>query len=218
MTTRPDLRLQGGAGESPSLAPPHLPAELNVAHARLPDAYSSAKQALANCASVDECKDWGDKAEALASYARMSNDDVLRKFADRIQARAVRRCGELLKGYQAPGTRTDKPSRGTPTRLTQHQAATTAGLSKDQEVTASRVAKVPEEEFEEVVESDDPPTVTKLAKLGTKSRPYTANITAQSDEDAKFLKRLRSTWIRASNEVRQQFWDEMSGWNSNQGS
>ena len=29
----------------------------------------------------------------------MSDDDTLRKFADRIQARAIRRCGQLLKAF-----------------------------------------------------------------------------------------------------------------------
>lgn len=43
------------------------------------------------------------EAEALASYARMSDDDSLRQMADRIQARAVRRCGELLKQFDGKG-------------------------------------------------------------------------------------------------------------------
>ena len=33
----------------------------------------------------------------MASYARQAKDESLRKQADRIQARAIRRCGELLK-------------------------------------------------------------------------------------------------------------------------
>jgi hypothetical protein len=41
----------------------------------------------------------------------------------RIKARAIRRAGELLKTFQAPGTRTDKPSNGAGTRLTQREAA-----------------------------------------------------------------------------------------------
>ena len=64
---------------------------------RLPDIYVNAKSALSECARIDECKDWADKAAALASYARMANDDSLLKHARRIQARAVRRMGELLK-------------------------------------------------------------------------------------------------------------------------
>lgn len=74
-----------------------IPDGLNVGTARLPAVYESAKLALAECSRIDECKDWANKAEALASYARQADDDTLRKTADRIQARAIRRCGELLK-------------------------------------------------------------------------------------------------------------------------
>jgi hypothetical protein len=42
-----------------------------------------AKAALAVCARIDECKDWADKAEAMASYARQSGDIELRKMTDR---------------------------------------------------------------------------------------------------------------------------------------
>jgi hypothetical protein len=45
---------------------------------------------------VDECATWGRrKPTPLASYARQAEDDTLRKFADRIQARAIQRCGVL---------------------------------------------------------------------------------------------------------------------------
>ncbi len=93
----------------------------------------------------------------------MSDDDTLRKFADRIQARAIRRCGELLKTFNKGDGRPRKNGRGAPT-VSQRQAASKAGLSKRQEKTASRIAKIPAEKFEAAVESDDPPTVTTLAQ------------------------------------------------------
>lgn len=43
------------------------------------------------------------RLSALASYAKQADDDTLRKQADRIQARAVRRCGELLKQFDGKG-------------------------------------------------------------------------------------------------------------------
>jgi len=75
-----------------------LPANLpDVSRARLPATYEAAKSALSECSRIDECAEWANKAEALASYAKQANDDQMRKMADRIQARAIRRCGELLK-------------------------------------------------------------------------------------------------------------------------
>lgn len=144
-------------------------APIPSADARLPQAYEAAKTALANCASIDECKDWADKAEALASYAKQADDDTLRKHADRIQARAIRRCGELLKQFDTRG-RPAENSVAADTNLSQRDAAEQAGMSKRQQVTAVRVANVPAETFEQHVESEAPPTVTKLADMGRKPR------------------------------------------------
>lgn len=94
-----------------------------IAGARLPDTYVRAKDALAACSRIDECKDWADKAEALASYAKQAKDDVMQHTAVRIQARAIRRCGELLKKFQnqqAGLRRGDAPPTG---GMTQRKAA-----------------------------------------------------------------------------------------------
>ena len=110
----------------------------------LPAAYEHAIAALAKCESIDECKGWADKASALASYARQAEDDVLLSHVLRIRARALRRCGELLKTFQSPGGRPLKTSAATDTGFTQRQAAEQAGMSKRQEVTAKvRTGKMP---------------------------------------------------------------------------
>ena len=89
-------------------------------------------------------------------------------MAKRIQARAIRRSGELLKQIE-PGTKHNaKKQREGDHPSNRKQTARDAGLSKHQQVTATRVANVPDEEFTAMVESDNPPTVTKLAEIGTK--------------------------------------------------
>jgi hypothetical protein len=138
-----------------------------IRDAKLPGAYVKAKDALEKCEKLDECKDWADKAVALASYARQAEDDSLRKLSTRIQARAIRRCGEILKKIEAAKNQHDakaRAGRGAPT--SRRAAAKAAGLSKDQQVQAARVASIPKGKFEREVESDDPPTVTKLAEMG----------------------------------------------------
>lgn len=139
----------------------------SIVDARLPETYERAKAALAECSRIDECQKWANQAEALASYAKQAKDDGLRILADRIQARAIRRCGELLKTFDGKGNNQHSVLNGT----TQRIAAFEAGLSKRQQVTAVRVANVPAEEFEMAVESEKPPTVSALANLGKKSRP-----------------------------------------------
>lgn len=56
--------------------------------------------ALAECSKVDEAKEWSDRAAAIATYARQSEDNALLNLATKIKVRAVRRCGELLKEFQ----------------------------------------------------------------------------------------------------------------------
>lgn len=141
---------------------------VRTSDAPLPQMYEAARVALANCTEVDECQDWADKAAALASYARQADDDTLLNHARRIQGRAVRRAGELLKQFDARGDNKKMESAldGTSFPPTQRQVAESAGLSKKQQVTAVRVANVPAEEFEAAVESPKPPTVTSLAERG----------------------------------------------------
>ena len=136
--------------------------------ASLPAKYEAAKLALAECNRIDECKDWSDKAQALASYAKQADDREMEKTAQRIRARAIRRCGELLKQIEKgkggqpshKSTRRDAP-------LSRKDAAKEAGLSPDQAKQSIRVANVPEEDFEEQLESETPPTITNLAEQGT---------------------------------------------------
>lgn len=141
--------------------------------------YEAARQALAECSRVDECKGWSDKAAALAAYAKQAKDSTLHNLALRIQQRAQRRMGELLKlvprGDEA--TRFGQEGAHPPVRqegdrppVTRTQIATDAGLSEHQRKTALRIANVPEPAFEAAVESDKPPTVTEMVMRGTATR------------------------------------------------
>ena len=152
----------------PAALPDGLP---NIARARLPAVYEDAKTALTECSRIDECQDWADKAEALASYAKQAQDDELRRMADRIQARAIRRCGELLQAIKAAtGSHLPNVKKDGAVPLGRIQAAEDAGLSERQRKTAVRIARVPEPEFEAAIEREEPTTVTALAERGTQPR------------------------------------------------
>lgn len=146
------------------------PAKIDASAARLPASYENAKNALANCASIDECKDWADKAAALASYAKQAEDLELERMAARIRARAMRRAGELLQQFDGRGgdrTKSDGPVTSAPT---QKKMADDAGMSDRQRVTAVRIANIPEPDFVKQVDSPKPPTLTTLAQQGTQKR------------------------------------------------
>lgn len=145
-----------------------------IDEAKLPDSYQSAVRAMQSCASIDEVKEWSDKAAAIASYARMASDDELFKKATRIKARAIRRCGELLKAIESASNQYDAQKNAKEgAHPSRKQAAVDAGLSEHQHKQAIRVANVPDKDFEDLVESEDPPTVTALSDIGR--RPQEVN-------------------------------------------
>lgn len=144
---------------------------LDTAHAPLPVVYENAKTALYNCVNVDECINWADKALALASYARQSHDEELEKLAKRIRARAIRRCGELLKMFDGrPNNNPSGKEGGTQGRdappLGRYEAGKNAGLSLDQTKQAVNMANIPEALFESKVEEEKPLSTSQLAELG----------------------------------------------------
>lgn len=173
---------------SPLLDHDSLP---SIANAPLPATYEAAKRAVTQCAQLDECKMWANKAEALASYARQANDKELLHLCMRIQARAIDRCGELLHDIEPEkGGRPPKTQEGDHPSL-RDQAATAAGLSEHQRKTALRVNSVPREQFEQLIESDNPPTVTQLAELGTKHQePDTSHLEGCDPGDFERATRL----------------------------
>jgi hypothetical protein len=87
-----------------------VPQSVIEAPARIPALYQGAVAAIKECDRVDECKTWADKMEALASYARQAHDETLHNYAKRIQGRAVRRSGELLKEIEPSSGR--QPEKG----------------------------------------------------------------------------------------------------------
>lgn len=148
------------------------PATINPASAQLPATYQNAKNALSECVQIDECVTWADKAAALASYAKQANDDEMMKMATRIRDRAIRRAGELLKQIEPGHGKNQNITDAADSKvLTRKEVAQQAGMSERQQVTAIRVANVPQEDFDRQVESANPPTVTKLAEQGKKAAP-----------------------------------------------
>ena len=168
------------------------PTAEEIQQAKLPARYEAACTAIAECDRIDDLKDLADRQAALAAYARQAKDDSLLRLAQRIQARALRRAGELLKqipdsnrgrprnsgdarpnfGGWIPGHGAPQPSlEGWLPGTTRSAAAGAAGMTEHGKKTALRVASIAEADFEAAVESDTPPTVSALAMRGTVQRP-----------------------------------------------
>jgi hypothetical protein len=86
----------------------------------------------------------------MASYARQSGDREMRVMADRIQARALKRIGELIR--QIPkATKWDQKSPEQLSISPREQARIVAGLSGGQAKDALAIDSIPDGRFEEAV-------------------------------------------------------------------
>jgi hypothetical protein len=72
---------------------------------------------------------------------------------------------EIEKGKTGPKQQLKD---GADLQLTRTQAARDAELSERQQKTAMRLSNIPDDEFNEAVEGDNPPTVTVLAERATR--------------------------------------------------
>ena len=108
----------------------------HVSKAKLLERYQAAKQALASCDCIDECKACAARMEALACDARQANDTVLEDLVMRIRARAVQRCSELLKEIPSEQRKRTDQKRGRTELSPSEQAPKDAGLFECEAKTA----------------------------------------------------------------------------------
>lgn len=116
--------------------------------------YNQAKKAIAEYKTVDEVKDFRDKALAIEAYAKQANDMELEWDAARARVRAERKCGELLaqmeKDKGGAPTKTPNKTEGV---IDKPKTIEEMGLTYRQSSDFQKLAAVPEEEFERAVES-----------------------------------------------------------------
>lgn len=120
--------------------------------------YDQAKKAIAEYKSVDEVKDFRDKAMAIEAYAKQANDMALEWDAARARVRAERKCGELLaqteKAKGAAGTSSNQYQKEVQSPdVTAPKTLEEMGLTKKQSSDFQKLANVPEEEFEKAVDN-----------------------------------------------------------------
>ena len=140
--------------------------------------YNKAVIAVQECAKLDEAKEWTDKMSALAYYHKQAGDKTLENYAIRIRHRGQRRMGELLKQFDGRGgdhgnqykSKSGKKDTTVHFANSVNTAASSIGLSERQTKESIRFANIPEDKFEEIIESDNIPTKSEIAELGTKKR------------------------------------------------
>jgi N6-adenosine-specific RNA methylase IME4 len=122
--------------------------------------YEAACRALAEASSVDEVKDFHDKALAIQAYARQAENSELEADAARIKWRAKERLGELLdedepnKGQLLNG----RDFGGYTKVLPKDDAPTLSemGITKRLSSESKQVAKIDDVELEKALAASDP--------------------------------------------------------------
>lgn len=139
-----------------------------IDNARLPANYEQAIAMLAEVERVDQCREWANQFESLASYARMARDPKSEASWQRLKLWAIRRIGEILR--QIPAETAGRPKKlvtaPSPISPTRRQASRDAGVSVRQRRQAEGIARVPRRQFQEAVDREKPPSVEELARDG----------------------------------------------------
>ena len=137
--------------------------------------YEAAKQAIAEYKTVDEVKDFRDKALAIEAYAKQANDLDLERDAAIARVRAERKCGELLSEMEKAKRGADKNGSGQRSQRTTPESPKTLaemGVSKDQSSKWQQLAKVPDKEFEDAINLPGAiPSTNRLIRREEKEPP-----------------------------------------------
>lgn len=109
--------------------------------------YENAKHWIAQYESVDEVKEYIDKAAAVQEYAKRANDYEMEHQAARARVRAERRAGELLQNIEKAkgGSQYHECTDSTAESV---QTLKDMGLNGKQSMKWQQLANVPEADFE----------------------------------------------------------------------
>lgn len=138
--------------------------------------YDNAKYWIAQYESVDDVKDYMDKAAAVEQYAKRANDMEMEVKAAKARIRAERRMGQLLsdmdmaKGVTMAGSSDGLNPRWSSESTAEESPKTLSelGVTKNQSSRAQKLANVPEEKFEEALEADEAPKVGRIISSNKK--------------------------------------------------
>ena len=154
--------------------------------------YEAAKRALAEYRSVDEVKDYRDKAIAVKAYAQQAGDRQLEIDAAEARLRSERRLGELMAempkhdggrpaktGVQCTPVLSESPHREAPPTLD------SLGIDKNLAKSARSAAALPESEFESVLathrEQQKAVTASTLKSLQQKAKAHVSHNSGENE-------------------------------------
>jgi len=117
--------------------------------------YDEMCRAIAECARVDEAKDFRDKAQALRAYYKQANNTQAEVMFAEVKVRAERKVGDLLIEMAKGGQREHEHQGGD--RAWSHDATMlrktlkSLGIDKHESSRYQRIARIPQRRFESML-------------------------------------------------------------------
>lgn len=158
--------------------------------------YDAACRALAEAKTVDDVKDVRDAAEAMRAYARQAKNKQLELDAAEIRIRAERRVGELMQAQsETVGLNTGTAGKGRPAlggsefdppKTDDRATLAGAGIDKHLADRARKLAALPQEKFERLVDTWRERTTTEPVRVGVDVLAPTAHVSQNSGDNEWF--------------------------------
>lgn len=152
--------------------PVNLPTDIHqrIPNAILPVEYAAACRAIAACLTIDESKNWSDKADALAAWAKIYKSDQASLEAKRLKLHAYRRMSELSDQLRPANQKEKGPGAARGARPGPQTLLTAHGFSQTQAQNIRKIGAIPHSQFEVIINSENPPGIKRAAFLGRGQR------------------------------------------------
>jgi len=129
----------------------------------VPVRYQDACKAIAACITIEDTRQWANKADALAAWAKMYRDDTVSAEARRLKLHAYRRMAALADEL-CPNWR--KGQRGGPQKVLREH-----GMTGSQAQTVHAVGEVPRRKFDQALKQPKPPSPATLVHFDCAASP-----------------------------------------------
>jgi hypothetical protein len=143
--------------------------------------YDAACRAVAEARTIDEVKNFRDRAVAMAAYARQAKNRDLEADAVEIRMRATRRLHELVEAQrETVGLNAGARGVGTAVRVDEKPTLAEQGIDKNLAHQARTLGRLSGESFEEAV-ADAREAVTSTAPKDPTPKPAEPSTPARGD-------------------------------------
>lgn len=168
-------------------------------NAKIPIQYEQAIKALEACQTIDEARYFDNKADALAAWAKIYNDDRAATAARVLKLHAYRRIGALAEQIRPA----NQPENKGAFRKGSRSVLMSSGFNHNQSVGAIAVARMPAKDFERVVAQKRPPAPSTLVHADLRKNPEAARLATRFTGLLSFFRKVDVAALVAGMDARE---------------